>query len=106
MKRAAQREHVGWASALPDSERLAGLRDLYPEAFAEGKVDFDKLRGLLGGEIDERPERYSFTWAGKRDAIRLLQAPSASSRPATSSSRVRTWKPSSCCTKPISAGSR
>jgi adenine-specific DNA-methyltransferase len=76
MKRAAQREHVGWASALPDSERLAGLRDLYPEAFAEGKVDFDKLRGLLGGEIDERPERYSFTWAGKRDAIRLLQAPS------------------------------
>jgi adenine-specific DNA-methyltransferase len=76
MKKPAQREHVGRASALLDAERLAGLRDLYPEAFAESKVDFDKLRGLLGGEIDERPERYSFTWAGKRDAIRILQTPS------------------------------
>ena len=76
MKKAVQREHVGRASALPDSERLAGLRDLYPEGFAEGKVSFDKLLGLLGGDIDKRPERYSFTWAGKRDAMGILQTPS------------------------------
>jgi adenine-specific DNA-methyltransferase len=39
-------------------------------------VDFDKLRATLGEEIDSSPERYTFTWAGKRDAIRLLQMPS------------------------------
>lgn len=59
------------------TDRLAALRDLIPEAFTEGKVDFDKLRAALGDVIDGRPERYSFTWAGKRDAIRLLQTPSS-----------------------------
>ena len=56
--------------------RLAQLRELFPEAFGEDGVDFEKLRALLGDDLDERPERYSFTWAGKRDAIRLLQVPS------------------------------
>ena len=58
------------------AEQMEGLRELLPQVFAEGKVDFDKLRESLGDEIDSRLERYSFTWAGKRDAIRLLQTPS------------------------------
>jgi adenine-specific DNA-methyltransferase len=58
------------------AERLAALRDLIPEAFTEGRVDWEKLRAALGDLVDERPERYAFTWAGKRDAIRMLQAPS------------------------------
>ncbi len=57
-------------------ERIAELKRLFPEAVAEGKVDFAKLRATLGDEVDDSPERYSFTWAGKRDAIRLLQTPS------------------------------
>lgn len=63
-------------SADITADRLAGLRDLLPEAFTEGKVDFDRLREALGEEVEDRPERYSFTWAGKRDAMRLLQVPS------------------------------
>jgi len=39
-------------------------------------LDFDKLREALGEFVDDAPERYSFTWAGKRDGIRLLQMPS------------------------------
>ena len=57
-------------------EQLDQLRALLPQAFSEGKVDFDKLRAALGDFVDERPERYSFSWAGKRNAIRLLQTPS------------------------------
>jgi adenine-specific DNA-methyltransferase len=30
---------------------------------------------MLGEEVDTRPERYRFTWAGKRDAQALLQTP-------------------------------
>jgi len=56
-------------------EQLVRLKELFPEAFTEGKVDFDKLRTTLGDLIDDGPERYTFTWAGKRDAIRLLQTP-------------------------------
>ncbi|MBI3923046.1 MAG: site-specific DNA-methyltransferase, partial [Armatimonadetes bacterium] len=57
-------------------ERLRELEGLVPEAFTEGKVDFDRLRAALGDFVDDSPERYSFSWSGKRDAIRLLQTPS------------------------------
>jgi adenine-specific DNA-methyltransferase len=61
--------------ALTD-DQLASLRILMPQVFTEGKMDFEKLRASLGDAVDDRPERYSFSWAGKRDAIRLLQVPS------------------------------
>jgi len=58
------------------NEQLAELRALLPHVFSEGKIDFEKLHAALGDFGDERPERYSFTWAGKREAIRILQTPS------------------------------
>src|SRR6202043_2458538 len=65
------------AAQSPDMR--AGLREqlhvLVPEAFAEGKLDADKLKALLGENGDAGPERYSFSWAGKRDAIAMLQLP-------------------------------
>ena len=72
----AKKQSVQRQTPSITDEQLAGLRDLMPQAFTEGKVDFDKLRASLGDFADERPERYSFTWAGKRDAIRILQTPS------------------------------
>lgn len=70
------KEPVQHTSAVPLEDTLAILRDLLPEIFSEGKVDYTKLREVLGDAVDNRPERYSFTWAGKRDAVRLLQVPS------------------------------
>jgi len=63
------------ARTSPDlaMDQVDRLREILPECVTEGKVDFDKLRATLGDEIEERPERYSFTWVGKREAIRLLQ---------------------------------
>ena len=52
------------------------LRPLIPEAFTEGKVDFEVLRETLGDYVDDRPERYSFTWNGKARARRIAQTPS------------------------------
>ena len=63
-------------SPAPNAERIEQLKQLFPEIDCEGKIDFDKLRELLDGGVDDRPERYSFSWAGKRDAIRLLSASS------------------------------
>ena len=57
------------------AEQRARLKALFPEAFTEGKIDFEKLRATLGDLVDDGPERYRFTWAGKRDAIRMLQMP-------------------------------
>ncbi len=59
-------------------ERIARIKELFPEIFTEGdKIDLDKVKEVFGASVENGPERYSFTWAGKRDAIRLLQAPSA-----------------------------
>jgi hypothetical protein len=59
------------------AERLQALRDLLPETFSEGKIDFEKLRAALGDILDDSPERYSFSWAGKRDAIPCCKRPPA-----------------------------
>jgi adenine-specific DNA-methyltransferase len=69
-------ERVKHDVAAPLSDRIEALRDLVPEAFAEDGIDFDELRAVLGDDLDDRPERYSFSWAGKREAIQLLQLPS------------------------------
>lgn len=65
------------AAESPDvrADLRAKLRALAPEAFAEGKLDAAKLKALLGENGDTGPERYSFSWAGKRDAIAMLQLP-------------------------------
>ena len=57
------------------SEQTEHLKKLFPGCFAEGKIDFEKLREVLGESTEEGTERYHFTWAGKRDAIQLLQTP-------------------------------
>ncbi len=70
-----KREHVAEQSPDLREDLRARLRDLVPEAFAEGKLDAGKLKALLGENGDAGAERYSFSWAGKRDAIAMLQVP-------------------------------
>jgi len=59
--------------------QIVDLRGIFPEVFSEGKVDFDKLRTALGDSIDKSPDRFTFSWAGKRDAIQILQMPTRAS---------------------------
>ena len=59
-----------------EKENLAAMQQLFPEAFEEGKIDFDVLRQLLGDYVDDEEERYSFRWNGKGKALRLSQTPS------------------------------
>lgn len=74
-------------------DRLQQLKKLMPEAFSESGIDFDKLRLLLGDEVDEGDERYAFTWPGKADAIRQSQMTSrATLRPSVEKSRSRDGK--------------
>lgn len=54
---------------------LNQFRVIVPEAFSEGKLDIEKLKAIVGETVEVGPERYEFNWAGKRDAIAMLQAP-------------------------------
>ena len=58
------------------SENMEKLKVLFPEAFTEGKVDFDVLRQLLGGAVNDSEEKYGLNWHGKRRARQLALTPS------------------------------
>lgn len=57
-------------------ENVEKLKELFPEVLTEDQIDFEKLRLILGDEVDDKPEKYSFTWNGKQDAMKLAQQPS------------------------------
>ncbi len=58
------------------AENIEHLKALFPEAFTEGKIDFDVLKQLLGGAVEEREEKYGLNWHGKRRARQLALTPS------------------------------
>lgn len=56
-------------------EKLARLKELFPETFSEGEVDWEKLQVALGVGTEFKDERYHLNWAGKTDVFRVLQSP-------------------------------
>lgn len=49
------------------------LKAVFPQCFAEGKLDIDKLLSLCGEYIDNDFEKYKFEWHGKSESLRLAQ---------------------------------
>ncbi|MBK8009731.1 MAG: site-specific DNA-methyltransferase [Deltaproteobacteria bacterium] len=58
------------------AENVEHLKALFPQAWKEGKLDFDVLKQLLGGVVEEREERFGLNWHGKRQARQLALTPS------------------------------
>ena len=49
------------------------LKAVFPQCFAEGKLDIDKLLSLCGEYIDNDFEKYKFEWKGKAECLKLAQ---------------------------------
>ena len=62
-------------SLTPQEIKLQQLKEILPEVFAEGKVDWEKLKATLGEDINFANERYVLNWAGKSEAFKVLQSP-------------------------------
>src|ERR1039457_5114493 len=56
-----------------NAERVARLRELFPEAFTEGKLDPEKLSQLLGDGVTDAAERYGLSWTGKSEPMKNIQ---------------------------------
>lgn len=55
---------------------ISKLKQLIPTAFTEGdKLDTEKLKQVLGDEINADNERYFLNWAGKSEVFNVLQTP-------------------------------
>lgn len=59
-------------------DRLRILRQALPEAFTDGRINFETLKELLGEAIadDEQDEHFGLSWTGKREARKLAGMPS------------------------------
>ena len=58
------------------NENISKMKELFPEVFTEGKIDFQRLEEVLGKYVEDNNERYSFNWNGKGLALRISQTPS------------------------------
>lgn len=68
------------------------MKNLFPEAFSEGIIDFEILKSLLSLEnasfFDSKDERFSFNWSGKNQAKKIAQTTSTGTlRPCFDSSQ-------------------
>ena len=55
------------------SDNVSKLKEIFPEVITEDKIDFEKLKLILGEDIETDSERYAFTWPGKTQAIKESQ---------------------------------
>jgi len=60
-------------SLSPQKELAQLLKTQFPQIFAEGKVNPDKLKQALGEDLDTNNERYGLSWAGKAECFRHIQ---------------------------------
>lgn len=74
-KYSPHRERVVWEVPGIVARDIERLKEDFPQVLVEGKIDFEKLRTTLGQAIDKSPDRFTFSWAGKRNAVQILQMP-------------------------------
>jgi adenine-specific DNA-methyltransferase len=57
-------------------DRLRELQAVVPEAFADGRINWDTLREAMGEQLEEEgQERFGLFWPGKCEARRLAAMP-------------------------------
>jgi adenine-specific DNA-methyltransferase len=59
-----------------EAQNIEQLKQLFPDVFREGKVDFEALKAVLGKHVEDKEERFNFTWNGKNKARQIAQTPS------------------------------
>lgn len=63
-------------AAQKREELKQSLGVAFPEVFAEGSIDFDQLKRVLGEWVDPSKERFGLNWAGKAECMKVIQQPS------------------------------
>ena len=69
-------------------DNIEKLKELFPSIIRDNKIDFNELELLLGQDISNDKEQYSFVWNGKTEATKLAQKRSTGTlRPCESESK-------------------
>nr|MDA3908289.1 site-specific DNA-methyltransferase [Sulfurimonas sp.] len=56
-------------------QKLDELKNIFPEIFEDGTIDYKKLKDILDDNIEEsKTQHYSFNWSGKKDCYKTIKA--------------------------------
>ena len=59
------------------ADKTAEIVRLFPEVHTEGgRIDFDRLKRVLGEIVDAGKERYGINWSGKAECFKAIQSAS------------------------------
>lgn len=57
-------------------ELKRALSTTFPDVLAEGRINFDQLKRVLGEWVDPGKERFGLNWPGKAECMKIIQQPS------------------------------
>jgi len=55
-------------------QKLDELKNIFPEIFEDGRINYDKFKTILGENVDDKNEHYSFNWSGKKECYATIKA--------------------------------
>lgn len=66
-------EKLNLSSSDVAAEKRSQIAKMFPEAFSEGRIDFDQLKRALGEWIEPGKERFGLSWPGKAECMKVVQ---------------------------------
>jgi len=55
-------------------QKMNELKNIFPEIFEDGVINYDKFKTILGENVDDKSEHYSFNWSGKKECYQTIKA--------------------------------
>ena len=65
--------HISKESADIADDNIHKIKNAFPSCVSEGKIDFEKLKLLLGDVAPSGKEMFSFSWAGRTEAFKAIK---------------------------------
>ena len=56
-------------------ENTKKLKEIFPEVFSDGELNWDRLRMFLGDKIEQADEKFGLRWHGKSEAMNFAHRP-------------------------------
>lgn len=93
-KKSPKVKNMDGLSSDVQQEKYDALKRLVPEAFADGKIDVERLRKLVGEDVIASDERYRLEWSGKSEVFNEIAERSSCTLTLDEKRSSKDWKDS------------
>jgi adenine-specific DNA-methyltransferase len=93
-KKSVKVKKMDGLSSDVQQEKIDALKSLVPEAFADGKIDVERLKKLVGEDVVASDERYRLEWSGKSEVFNEIAERSSCTLTLDEQRSSKDWKDS------------